>query len=52
MSTFITDVSAMMCYKIECSVPGWCVYFSIPDKYLYYKEGSVYDGGLNLGFCN
>ena len=43
-------VSAMTCFKIGCSVPEWYVYFSVPDKYLYYKKGSVNDGGLNLGF--
>ena len=39
------DVSAMMCFKIGCSVPGRYVYFSVPDRYLYYKKGSVNDGG-------
>ena len=40
----------MTCFKIGCSVPGWYVYFSVPDRYWYYKDESVNDGGLNLGF--
>ena len=44
------DVSAMMCFRIVFSVPDWYVYFPVPDRYLYYKTESVYDGGLNLGF--